>query len=200
MRRRPTCKQGFLSLSEARSFVRNLNFPSSVAYKVWAFTDKRPQNIPVAPEKVYADWKGWIDYLGKAKAAKQRRRRPTKDMVYMSYKEASEIVKPLALKSVNEFKIWASSDARPEHFPSNPDVFYKEEWKGYKEFLGKEEIPFMSFSEYKALIKPLEIKTEMNFRSWAKSTARPMNAPSNPDKFYKDEWKGWPDFLNKSRT
>ena len=44
----------------------------------------------------------------------------------------------------------------------------------------------------------INMRTESDFREWAKGPARPHNAPSNPDKFFKSEWKGWRAFLQKA--
>lgn len=196
MRRRPTCKEGFLPFSEARSFMKDKGIKTSIGYKLWAFSSKRPSNIPVAPESVYAEeWKGWFDFLGKEKIEKGRKRRPPKNTLFLSFSEAREFAQKLNLKSVNEFKIWAASEARPLTFPSNPDIFYKVEWKGYRDFLGNKAIEFMPLDSYKALVGPLAFRTEAEFRAWAKSPARPNNAPSNPDKYYKQDWKGWRAFL-----
>lgn len=54
---------------------------------------------------------------------------------------------------------------------------------------------FITLAEYKALVAPLLMRTESEFRKWS-ATERPKNAPSNPDKYYRGEWKNWHDFLH----
>ena len=55
---------------------------------------------------------------------------------------------------------------------------------------------FLSYTNAKKYIKKIKIKTFREFRKWAKSNKRPRNIPSNPDKVYKKNWKGWKKFLN----
>ena len=40
------------------------------------------------------------------------------------------------------------------------------------------------------------MKTTNDWKKYSKNK-RPLNIPSNPDKKYKGEWKGWADFLGK---
>lgn len=40
------------------------------------------------------------------------------------------------------------------------------------------------------------MKTAKDWRNYSKNK-RPPNMPSNPDKIYKNDWKGWADFLGK---
>lgn len=197
MRRRPTNKKGFLPFLEAKAFLKPLNLKHSIAYKAWAYSTKRPTNIPVSPKRVYKEeWAGWPDYLGLEKKAPQRKRRPTKDVVFMSYEQARDYIAKFKLKTVNDFKIWAASDKRPPSFPSNPDLYFKgPAWKGFREFLGIERPSFLDFSEAKDLVQKLNLKNEAEYRKWAASKARPDHIPSNPDKYYKEDWPGWKAFL-----
>jgi len=196
MRRRPTCKEGFVSFAEAKAVVKEANINTSIGFKIWAFSNARPTNIPVAPESVYSEeWKGWADFLGKERVTRGTKRRPPKDMVFMSFEEARSMIQKEQLKSVNQFKVWAASSKRPMTFPSNPDLFYKEQWLGYRDFLGNAAVEFLSFEECRKIVLNLNFRTENEFRTWAKSADRPLNFPSNPDKFYKEKWESWRQFL-----
>jgi hypothetical protein len=113
----------------------------------------------------------------------------------MPFAQARQIAQGLKLKTVNEFKTWAASAGRPIDFPSNPDLFYGAEWRGYRDFLGNKAPEFMTLEAYAAIVGPLSFKAESEFRAWAKGPGRPANAPSNPDKYYKEDWPGWRAFL-----
>ena len=39
------------------------------------------------------------------------------------------------IKTFREFRKWAKSNKRPRNIPSNPDIVYKKNWKGWKKFL-----------------------------------------------------------------
>jgi hypothetical protein len=197
MRRRPTNKDGFLSYEAAKAHLKELQLLNSVAYKAWAYSNSRPSYIPVAPESVYQDeWKGWADYLSRDPKIQRTKRRPPKDTQFMSFEEARIYIRVLRLRSVNDFKIWAAGPSRPIGFPSNPDLFYREVWRGYRDFLGIETLAFISYDRYKAIVNQAELKTEAEFRSWASTERRPNDCPSNPDKYYKEDWLGWRAFLD----
>jgi hypothetical protein len=56
----------------------------------------------------------------------------------MPYNEAKKIVYSIGLKTVKEWLAFCKTDQKPYFIPSNPNVYYKSEWKGWADFLGKE--------------------------------------------------------------
>ena len=197
MRRRPTCKEGFILFADAKVIIKLKQFKTSINFKIWAFSAERPTNVPVAPEMVYrSEWKGWGDFLGNVSLRKGQKRRPPKDIVFMEYSDAKILAQSLMLKTVNDFKVWASCGERPITFPSNPDIYYRDCWEGYRVFLGNAAPIFLSLEQYTRLVAPMSLRTEADFRAWAKTSQRPNNAPSNPDKYYKQSWVGWRAFLS----
>lgn len=56
----------------------------------------------------------------------------------VTFDEAKKIVKPLNLKSVNEWEIYTRSERFNISLPKAPYVYYCSEWKNWKDFLGKE--------------------------------------------------------------
>lgn len=54
----------------------------------------------------------------------------------------------------------------------------------------------MSFNKARSLVRRLKIKTIAQWYTYSKSK-RPLNIPSNPQRIYVKEWKGWADFLGK---
>lgn len=85
--------------------------------------------------------------------------------------------------------------------PKDPDVVWPLEWKGWKDFLG---VPW-SFSEAKTMIQPLGIQNQSAYREFLKGEKDTnfydmdendvKRLPYQPDLYYKEEWKGWQDFL-----
>jgi hypothetical protein len=68
--RRPTSNvlsKSWRPFEEARIFVRGLNLKSTKEYRDYCKSGNRPDDIPSAPNMVYADsgWIGWGDWLGK---------------------------------------------------------------------------------------------------------------------------------------
>lgn len=54
----------FRKYAEAIKFVHNLGLKSRVEWLAWCKTDERPIDIPTNPERVYAKWNGWSEWLG----------------------------------------------------------------------------------------------------------------------------------------
>jgi hypothetical protein len=93
----------------------------------------------------------------------------------------------------------------PKDIPSNPNLVYKNDgWIGYGDWLGTGVISstnkrFVSFSEAKNFVKKQKIKGQNDWVNFCKQGFRPSDIPSNPQKQYCDEWKGWKDFLGKEK-
>tara|TARA_B100000767_G_scaffold196296_1_gene183287 strand:+ start:974 stop:1198 length:225 start_codon:yes stop_codon:yes gene_type:complete len=56
---------------------------------------------------------------------------------------------------------------------------------------------YLSFTEIKEFVKKLGIKNSLEWKAHSKSGIRPKNIPGRIDLSFKDQWKGWPDFLGK---
>lgn len=86
-----------------------------------------------------------------------------------------------------------------------PDIKYKEEWIGWADWLGyskkdAEELSingkFLSFDEAKKILKPLNLKSEKEYKEWRKTNSikyLPVNLTQKYGKH--NSWKGIPDFL-----
>ena len=54
---------------------------------------------------------------------------------------------------------------------------------------------FTSFIKARSFARTLKLKSTKEWYLYSKSGKRPENIPSNPQNNYKNDWKGWPDFL-----
>ncbi len=124
-------KKDFYTFNELKNIVRNSAIKTQIEFKQ---LKKQDPKIPSQPEKSYkSEWTNWGEFLGTKKIANQNRE-------FISFQEAKKIITPLNLKSLSEFKVWCKSGKRPVEFPSNPNIKYKNQgWKGWDDFLGKEE-------------------------------------------------------------
>ena len=173
----------WMSYKEAKEFIRSEGVKSSIEFRKWRQSDFRPASFPTKPDEVYKkEWEGWKSFLGNE---------------WMSYKEAKEFIRNEGVKSSIEFRKWRQSDFRPVNFPAKPDKIYKEEWEGWKSFLGNE---WMSYKEAKEFIRSEGIKSSIEFRKWRQSDFRPANFPTQPSVVYKEEWEGWKLFLGLSNN
>ena len=87
-----------------------------------------PRNFPRKPDEYFKKknvWEGWHDFFGKPAGFK--------DNHYLNYEDASKLCKQKGLKNSIEYRTW---NKRPSNLPARPDQYYKDQWEGWKIFLG----------------------------------------------------------------
>jgi hypothetical protein len=81
----------------------------------------------------------------------------------------------------------------------SPNVAYADEWKGWGDWLGTgnvRNVDWRPFADAREFARSLGFKGGLEWRTWCKTPGnRPLDIPSNPNRTYADEWKGWGDFL-----
>lgn len=93
------------------------------------FKDGSCPIVPERPDVVYAEeWQGWDDFLG----------------VLLPYDDAKTVAASLGVGSQEEW--WTFVRANDKlllrlRIPASPHLFYRCEWQGYDEWLGKEVTP-----------------------------------------------------------
>ena len=83
----------------------------------------------------------------------------------------------------------------PKGMPPFPHRVYKNSWKGYPIFLGfmgHAPKQFLNFNEARDLFSKLNISSAQYIH--LPRDKRPAGLPSNPQKTYKQDWKGWAHF------
>lgn len=84
-----------------------------------------PRHFPRIPDEFFKrkdSWKGWRDFLGY----------PDQSRKYLTYKQASIVVRDHGICNSQRFKAWKD---RPRNIPARPEYFY-EEWTSWNNFLG----------------------------------------------------------------
>lgn len=190
-------RRNWRPFEEARTHVRGLGLQNQAAWRTWAKSDARPDDIPATPERVYKD-QGWVsmgDWLGTGRIANQNK-------IYRPFQEARAFVHRLGLKNQADWRAWAKSDTHPDDIPAYPEGVYKDEgWISWGDWLGTGYIAhqdrvFRPFQEARAFVRSLGLKNYAEWRTWAKSDACPQDIPSNPQLAYKDKgWINWGDWL-----
>lgn len=125
---------GRLPFEWLKAFVQHMGIQSRSEY--WAARDhfKWGEWAPKVPNRVYkTDWKGWNDFLNTTNVFHARSTNPA---YYRDYWSAVRFVRTLNLTSIQEWKKYVDSDALPLDIPMNPAAVYKDQWRGYKEWLG----------------------------------------------------------------
>jgi hypothetical protein len=183
----------YQSFTEAREFVRKLNFKNQKEWRAYCNSGDKPDDIPSNPNQTYKkDFKGVGDWLGTGRVADQNK-------VYCSFLDARKFVRSLELKNQKEWQEYCKSGDKPDDIPSNLNATYKKEWKGWGDFLGTGNIAsrekiFRSFLEAREFVRKLGLKNQKEWIAYRKSGDKPDDIPSNPNATYKKEWKGFGDW------
>ncbi|MDF1496915.1 MAG: integrase repeat-containing protein [Patescibacteria group bacterium] len=160
--------------AEATVAVLKLRIKTSLEYIKRYKEDPR---LPSNPAKTYkTDWRGWPAFLGEE--AK---------VFYPTYAEASVAARNLRFIAKDEYCTLYKKDPR---LPSNPQLFYKSDWQGWRSFLGTGF--YETLEEASSATQKLGIGMSKEYIKRYKEDPR---LPSSPDRVYKSEWQGWRFFL-----
>lgn len=174
-----------LDLEQLKAYCAEHNIKTVSEYRRWCKSDESPSCLPSDPPRYYAkenSWVNWNDLLGK----------PEKKFV--PYHVAKQFVRSRKISSYEEWLQFCKDNRRPNHIPSNPNIFYHKDWNGWSEFLCPKESPYLSLDEAVKAITPLKIPNVKAWYQFCREGNRPSNIPYRPDSYYLD-WKGWSYFL-----
>ena len=175
----------FRGFEEAREFVRSLGLKNQKEWLGYCKSGMKPVDIPSSPDGTYKkEWKGIGDFLGTGRTHYSGEYRP--------FKKAREFVRALKLNGKIEWNEYCKSGDKPDDVPANPHTTYKKEWKGTRDWVGTN---FSSFVDSREFARSLGLKGQIEWYAYCKSGDKPDDIPGTPQRVYKDEWKGWGDFL-----
>jgi hypothetical protein len=125
---------------------------------------------------------------------------------YLSFDKAREFVRSLNLSGFDDYRKYTMSGEKPKEIPSRPDFVYKNEFKGYGDWVGTGRISnkdkgeqFLPFEQAREYVRNLNLYSFEDWKEYSKSDKKPMEIPTNPQKIYKDEWTSYSDFLGTGR-
>ena len=124
----------FLTFEESRNFVRTLNLKNEKDWRKWKNNNIRPDNIPAKPEVYYKD-SGWLGY---SFWLKNEKKISNSKKNFLEFEKAKSLVRELGFKTTLQWKEYCKSNIKPINIPTNPNVVFKLEWKGWADFLGKD--------------------------------------------------------------
>ena len=188
--------KNYIPYKEVKEYVHKLEITSKHDYNKWAKSDKKLENIPAWPSRIYEKqgWISWGDSLETGAIAVFRG-------IFLPYSEAKNFIQALAFDSVTAFRKWAKSDKKLENIPAWPPRTYeKQGWISWSDFLGVEIIAsqnkkYKGYSDAKSFIQKLNLKSGSEYRKWAKLSEKPDDLPVNVEQTYKNNgWIGWGDF------
>ena len=124
---------GKLPFEWLKAFVQQMGIKSRSEY--WAAREyfKWGDWAPKVPNRTYKEWQGWNDFLNTTNVFVSKSLDPA---LYRDYWSAVRFMRGLNLKSIKEWKDYLDTGELPLDIPENPAAVYKDQWKGFKEFLG----------------------------------------------------------------
>jgi len=153
--------------NEAREFVHSLKLKTQDGWRTYAKSDKRPDDIPAAPEQIYKEYKNGGDWIGTGTIA-------ARDREYRSFNESREFARKLGLKSRKEWEEYCKSDKLPKDIPADIFHVYKKEFTTMGDFLGTGTIAnqnrqYRSFEEARKFACSLHLKGKDEWFEYCKS-------------------------------
>jgi hypothetical protein len=124
---------------------------------------------------------------------------------FRDFESAREFVRKLGLKNREEWKEYCKSGNKPDDIRSYPNDCYKNEFKGYGDWIGTDRIStiklnFLSFESAREFVRKLGLKSKTEWKEYCKSSKSQDNIPTNPERTYKNEFKGMGDWLGNGNT
>ena len=160
-----------------------MNLTNESDWIEFCLSKKKPEEIPNNPSSAYSDeWKGWDDWLGVALKK------------FLPFKDAKKIVSSYNLETRIEWSKFFKKN-KLEKIPHNPNIIYKDDWKGWDDWLGVVEQKYLSFVDAKKVVAKLNLIFYKEWNSYCKLGIKPRNIPNKPNIIYKNEWIDWDDWL-----
>jgi superfamily II DNA or RNA helicase len=123
---------------------------------------------------------------------------------WRKFEDARAFVHSLGFHSVAEWITYCASGEKPPDIPSTPEYIYAEDgWDGYGDWLGTGKVyrpQYRSFQKARAFVHSLHLESYGAWRAYCRSGEKPPDIPTNPNRTYVEDWKGWGDWLGTGRT
>lgn len=166
----------YKTYEEAKEATKTLGAYTMQQYRLLCKIDHK---LPAYPEEFYGkSFKGARDFLPTGPESR-----------FYTFKEAAFAVQRLGIRTSLEYNKRYREDPK---LPANPNTVYKDEWRGFKDFLGQRVDYYATYAEAKEAAKSLGAYTTSQYKELHSNDPR---LPSRPQDVYRSEWTSWPDFL-----
>ena len=175
-------REKYVTLAEASEVAQRLGFKTRTEYHEGYQKDPK---LPSNPQRSYAgEWDDWYSFLGVE--------RPER---YAALAEASEAAQRLGFKTQQEYYEDYQKDPK---LPSQPSVFYAEDWDDWYSFLGTERPSekHATVAEASEAAQRLGLKTQAEYYE---DYQKDPKLPGSPNDFYAEDWSSWYNFLGTGR-
>lgn len=201
-------KVSYLNYSEARDLSREMGAKNSSDYA--SLRRKSPEmvsTLPSQPKSYYGDdWTGWEDFLGDS-YVNLNEQSVIDTSSYLSFEYAQKYARNCNIRNASHYGEYRRKNKEfKDNLPSNPHKFYKKNWNGWESFLGDgyhsnviKNPKFVTYREAQKLVTQYgAISNSATFHAIRKRHEELHVVPSSPSTYYRDEWKGWQEFLGKN--
>ena len=183
-------KKSYIEFYLAKKILKKNGIKQQSEYFKFIKTNQT-YNFPSNPQIYYKNkklWKGWPDFF-----SRNYLREP------IDFYEFKKLTNKYNINSYNDYrKLRKKLYKNNVLIPADPKTYYKLK-SAYEIFDPNKLVQFLNFKECKNLIKKIRIKNSTEFyQRYKNENFRKLGIPYSPAKVYKDEWKGWHDFCNKS--
>ena len=118
---------------------------------------------------------------------------------WRSFEKAKKFVRELELQSYRKWVEYAKSSEKPNDIPANPASTYGSEFKGYGDWLNTNRIAnrkrdFWPFERARKFVHAQGLSSEKEWVEFCKGR-KPPQIPSQPRKYYKEDYLGIADWL-----
>jgi hypothetical protein len=165
------------------------------AKKKRSYKKKRPVGRPPKKDK---------DKKPKGSPGKNHLGIPSRQKTWPTYAEARAMMRARGLKSRKEYWKW-HKDYHVAFVPYRPETVYEKDWEGWNDYLGNanafdrtgptEWLPFWEAARW---VQKLGLKSQHEWRAYARENVLPVGIPRTPEYAYKDMWNNgvaWTEWL-----
>ena len=118
---------------------------------------------------------------------------------WIPFEEARELARGLGFTTNIEWKNYAKSGQKPNDIPRTPREVYKDEWRGWGDWLGtgtRRGSGWRPFEEARKFAQELGFKNVKEWGAYCRSGQKPDDIPAIASRVYKDSgWRGWGNWL-----
>lgn len=151
----------------------------------------RPAEVPSRPDLFYKEeFTGWDDFflLGKKGIESGVKMDKIPD-----YQILSALVAKLGVWSRSEYKKAIKDGRLPKMSPSQPDLYYLDDWTDWKDFLAPKAF-YICFEEARSIARGYKFENRFQWVMFCREGNLPKFIPKSPDREY-EEFTTWDDFL-----
>ena len=185
----------YLNFKDAREFVRKQGLKNKKEWDRWIKGNSKTYMIPSNPNVYYDSWISLSDWLESGSESFKNRE-------YYEYEYCKILLKDKKFNNRKEFYEFNKINT-DNKIPKRPDYVYKKQnkWEGWQTFLDIKKTPpihksnlFLSYEDAKEFISSIKFTQQSEYINYINDNNIEF-LPKRPDYVYKNNWKGYLDFL-----